>query len=53
MLIKTHKEIPTSEITAPEIFLARRRIIKSALATVALGSGITSSLGMHWLTQRH
>jgi methionine sulfoxide reductase catalytic subunit len=44
MLIKAHKEIPTSEITAPEIFFARRSIIKSALATFLLGSELTSSV---------
>jgi methionine sulfoxide reductase catalytic subunit len=32
MIIKTHKDIPSGEITDPEIFKQRRKIIKSLLA---------------------
>jgi sulfoxide reductase catalytic subunit YedY len=36
MLIKTYKDIPSHEITSPEVFYARRRFIKTGLATVGL-----------------
>lgn len=37
MIIKTHTDIPSSEITNAEIFKNRRKIIKAALATPVLG----------------
>lgn len=35
MLIKTHREIPSSEITDPAIFAKRRQIIQSGMALLA------------------
>jgi hypothetical protein len=35
MIIKTHKDIPSSEITPPEIFQARRKFVKMLGLTLA------------------
>jgi methionine sulfoxide reductase catalytic subunit len=35
MIIKTHKDIPSGEITDPEVFKQRRKIIKSLLAATS------------------
>ena len=43
MIIKTHKAIPTSEITDPLVFQKRRSIIKALLASTLLPSGIASA----------
>ncbi len=43
MIIKTKNEIPSSEITDPSIFKARRKIIKAMAAMVA-GAGISEAL---------
>lgn len=43
MIIKTKSEIPSSEITDPSIFKARRKIIKAMAAMVA-GAGISQAL---------
>lgn len=40
MIIKTHKAIPASEITSPEVFHSRRTLLKSGVASLLLGSGI-------------
>lgn len=40
MIIKTRKAIPESEITDPKIFSQRRSIIKTFLASMAVGSDI-------------
>lgn len=42
MIIKTHKSIPSSEITDPAIFKQRRQLIKAMLAMGITGSGIYS-----------
>jgi sulfoxide reductase catalytic subunit YedY len=44
MIIKTTKDIPSSEITAPLIFEERRKIIKAVLAAMVTGTGITPAL---------
>ncbi len=43
MIIKTKKEIPGSEITDPQVFRDRRKIIKTLLALAAAGSGVGSA----------
>lgn len=40
MLIKTHTEIPASEITSLEVFTLRRKLIKTGLASLALSTGL-------------
>jgi len=40
MIIKTTTDIPSSEITSPEVFQNRRQIIKAMLALSAVGSGL-------------
>lgn len=40
MLIKTHTEIPASEITSLEAFTLRRKLIKTGLASLALSTGL-------------
>jgi methionine sulfoxide reductase catalytic subunit len=42
MIIKTKKDIPSSEITDPLIFKQRRKIIKAMLASAVVGSNISS-----------
>jgi methionine sulfoxide reductase catalytic subunit len=42
MIIKTKKDIPSSEITDPLIFKQRRKIIKAMLASAVVGSNITA-----------
>ena len=42
MIIKTHKSIPSSEITDPAVFKQRRQLIKAMLALGITGSGIYS-----------
>ena len=44
MIIKTHKTIPTSEITDPLIFKNRRQIIKALAGSLLIGTGISSVL---------
>ncbi|NOT86027.1 MAG: protein-methionine-sulfoxide reductase catalytic subunit MsrP [Methylococcaceae bacterium] len=44
MLIKTKKEIPASEITAPEVFKIRRTLLKSGLAALSLGNGLIPAI---------
>lgn len=44
MIIKTKKGIPASEITSPELFKNRRKIIRSLLALPLLGAGVDRSL---------
>jgi len=44
MIIKTKKDIPSSEITDPSIFKKRRQIIKGMLATLIAGAGISPTL---------
>ncbi|PPK77080.1 sulfoxide reductase catalytic subunit YedY [Methylobacter tundripaludum] len=44
MIIKTKKDIPSSEITDPLIFRERRKIIKAMLATMVAGAGISPTL---------
>ena len=44
MIIKTHKDIPTSEITDPLVFKQRRQIIKAMMGSLVAGvSGVTST----------
>lgn len=40
MIIKTEKNLPSSEITDPRIFAQRRRIIKGLMASAALAAGL-------------
>ncbi len=42
MIIKTHKSIPSSEITDPAVFKQRRQLIKAMLALGITGSGVYS-----------
>jgi methionine sulfoxide reductase catalytic subunit len=42
MIIKTKKDIPSSEITDPLIFKQRRKIIKAVLASAVVGSTFSS-----------
>lgn len=44
MIIKTHKDIPASEITDPTIFKARRQLIKAGLATMLTGVGLSPTI---------
>ena len=44
MIIKTKKDIPSSEITDPLVFKNRRQIIKGMLATLIAGAGISPTL---------
>lgn len=51
MIIKTHKAIPSSEITDPGMFASRRAVLKSLLAGAALASGLpitTEAAGARW-----
>lgn len=43
MIIKTIKDIPNTEITDPEVFQNRRKLIKAMLALSAVGSGLIPS----------
>ena len=43
MIIKTKKDIPSSEITDPQLFYQRRKIIKAMLASAVAGSTISSA----------
>ena len=49
MLIKTIKDIPSSEITDPSIFMKRRQIIKAALGTLVGAGAISSALANNTL----
>jgi sulfoxide reductase catalytic subunit YedY len=44
MIIKTTRDIPSSEITDPEVFHNRRQIIKAMLALSAVGSGLIPNI---------
>ena len=44
MIIKTHKDIPSSDITDPLIFKQRRQIIKAMMGSLAAGAaGVSAS----------
>lgn len=51
MIIKTEKDIPSSEITDPLVFKQRRKIIKAILASTVAGSTFSSAFAkseMEW-----
>lgn len=43
MIIKTRKELPSSEITDPLVFQQRRTLIKAAMSGLLAGAGIASA----------